>query len=91
MRYHTPTSFAEAATIAASASGTLRFLAGGTDVLVQMRAGTVLPDVLIDLKKIPGVDQITATVDGGSELPCPASCWARMTGFCAIGPGWSRA
>lgn len=68
MRYHTPTSFAEAATIAASASGTLRFLAGGTDVLVQMRAGTVLPDVLIDLKKIPGVDQITATVDGGWRI-----------------------
>ena len=65
MRYHTPTSFADAATIAAGTTGTLRFLAGGTDVLVQMRAGMVQPDDLIDLKHIPGVDQVTQTPEGG--------------------------
>ena len=65
MRYHTPTSFADAAAIAAQATGTLRFLAGGTDVLVQMRAGMVQPDDLIDLKHIPGVDKIERTPEGG--------------------------
>ena len=65
MRYHTPTSFSDAAKIAAGASGTLRFLAGGTDVLVQMRAGMVQPDDLIDLKHIPGVDKIEKTPEGG--------------------------
>ena len=68
MRYHTPTSFADAAAIAAGASGTLRFLAGGTDVLVQMRAGMVQPDDLIDLKHIPGVDKIERTKDGGWKI-----------------------
>jgi carbon-monoxide dehydrogenase medium subunit len=68
MRYHTPTSFADAAAIAAAANGTLRFLAGGTDVLVQMRAGMVQPDDLIDLKHIPGVDQIEQTPDGGWRI-----------------------
>lgn len=68
MRYHTPTSFADAAAIAASVSGTLRFLAGGTDVLVQMRAGMVQPDDLIDLKHIPGVDRIERTADLGWRI-----------------------
>ena len=68
MRYHTPTSFADAATIAAGTTGTLRFLAGWTDVLVQMRAGMVQPDDLIDLKHIPGVDQVTQTPEGGWRI-----------------------
>jgi xanthine dehydrogenase FAD-binding subunit len=68
MRYHTPKSFADAAAIAATTSGTLRFLAGGTDVLVQMRAGMVQPDDLIDLKHIPGVDKIERTAEGGWKI-----------------------
>lgn len=68
MRYHTPRSFSDAATIAEASTGTLRFLAGGTDVLVQMRAGMVQPDDLIDLKHIPGVDRITPTPEGGWRI-----------------------
>ena len=68
MRYHTPTSFADAAAIAAGTTGTLRFLAGGTDVLVQLRAGMVQPDDLIDLKHIPGVDRIEQTPAGGWKI-----------------------
>ena len=68
MRYHTPTSFADAAAIAASSTGILRFLAGGTDILVQMRAGMVQPDDLIDLKHIPGVDKIEKTAEGGWRI-----------------------
>ncbi|WP_425101873.1 FAD binding domain-containing protein [Tropicibacter sp. S64] len=68
MRYHSPTSFEDAWGIAAAASGVTRFLAGGTDVLVQMRAGMVLPDDLIDLKKIAGVSDIARTEDGGWRI-----------------------
>ena len=68
MRYHTPKNFSDAATIAEASTGTLRFLAGGTDVLVQMRAGMVQPDDLIDLKHIPGVDRITPTPEGGWRI-----------------------
>lgn len=68
MRYHTPETFAEAAKLAAGTGGVTRFLAGGTDVLVQLRAGMVLPDDLIDLKKIPGVFDIARTSDGGWRI-----------------------
>ena len=53
MNYHNPSSFEEASAIAAQAGGTTRFLAGGTDVLVQLRADIVTPDDLIDIKHIP--------------------------------------
>ena len=53
MQYYTPKSFSEAIEISMEAKGITRFLAGGTDVLVQLRADIVTPDVLIDIKKIP--------------------------------------
>ena len=63
MRYHTPATFEDASAIAAAASGVTRFLAGGTDVLVQMRADIVTPDDLIDIKHIPGVKDIVQEDD----------------------------
>lgn len=73
MRYHAPASFSEAAALAAGSGGTTRFLAGGTDVLVQLRAGMITPDDLIDLKNIPGVKVITATADGGWRIGAAVS------------------
>lgn len=64
MQYHSPASFDEAVSIAADSQGTIRFLAGGTDVLVQMRSDIVTPDVLIDLKNIDGTHDITKGPDG---------------------------
>lgn len=68
MRYHTPATFTDAARIAAGASGVTRFLAGGTDVLVQLRAGMVTPDDLIDLKQIAGTGDIVRLPDGGWRI-----------------------
>ena len=68
MRYHTPSTFEAASVLAAEASGVTRFLAGGTDVLVQLRAGMVTPDDLIDLKKIDGVKTMARTKDGGWQI-----------------------
>jgi len=65
MQYHTPANFDEAIAIAGNAKGVTRFLAGGTDVLVQLRADIVTPDDLIDIKHISGVKDITRTPDGG--------------------------
>jgi carbon-monoxide dehydrogenase medium subunit len=64
MNYHTPTSFEDASAIAAAAGGVTRFLAGGTDVLVQLRSDLVTPDDLIDIKHIPGTKDITKNADG---------------------------
>ncbi|PHP65395.1 oxidoreductase [Zhengella mangrovi] len=68
MRYHVAETFEEASRLAMAAGGVTRFLAGGTDVLVQMRAGAVSPDDLIDLKKIPGVRDIVQAADGGWRI-----------------------
>ncbi len=67
MQYHTPGSFDDAVELAANAEGITRFLAGGTDVLVQLRADIVTPDILIDVKKIAGVRDITRE-DGGWRI-----------------------
>jgi xanthine dehydrogenase FAD-binding subunit len=68
MNYLTPTSFDEAAALAFSSTGITRFLAGGTDVLVQLRADIVTPDTLIDIKHIDGVHDIHRTTEGGWRI-----------------------
>ena len=68
MQYYTPKSFSEAIEISMEAKGITRFLAGGTDVLVQLRADIVTPDVLIDIKKIPEVGDILQNSDGSWRI-----------------------
>ena len=89
MRYHTPESFEDASAIAASATGVTRYLAGGTDVLVQLRSDLVEPDDLIDIKHIAGVSDITALADGGWRIGAAVS-GAEMSehaGLCEAWPG----
>ena len=64
MEYHKPGSFEEATTIANGNNGITRFLAGGTDVLVQLRSDILTPDILIDMKHIEGVKDISHDKDG---------------------------
>lgn len=87
MKYHSPSSFEEASAIAAGASGVTRYLAGGTDVLVQLRADIVTPDDLIDIKQIPGVKDITQTEDGGWRIGA-AVAGAEMTEHAALSAEW---
>ena len=89
MRYHAPSSVAEAVKLAAGATGITRFLSGGTDVLVQLRAGMVTPDDLIDLKKIPGLHDITRTAEGGWRIGATVSGaeMRRHAALCADWPG----
>ena len=55
LNYASPTTANEAIALLAGASGQARLLAGGTDLLVQLRSGRVKPDLIIDTKKIPGI------------------------------------
>jgi len=89
MKYHKPTSFEEATAIAAGAQGVTRFLAGGTDVLVQLRAGNVTPDDLIDVKGIAGTKDVTQAPDGGWTIGIAVSGaeLAEHDGFGADWPG----
>lgn len=87
MNYHRPTSFEQASTIAGASDGTIRFLAGGTDVLVQLRADILTPDDLIDIKHIPGVKDISRTDDGGWRLGVAVS-GAEMTEHAELSAEW---
>ena len=73
MQYHTPSSFNEAVAISNSSSGLIKYLAGGTDVLVQLKIGNKSPDHLIDIKNIPGVRDVTLRKDGGYTIGAAVS------------------
>ena len=53
LSFAAPTSVDEAVKILAGASGMAKVLAGGTDLLVQLRSGRVKPELIVDTKKIP--------------------------------------
>lgn len=58
MRYVVVSSFAQAADILDSEQGNVRVLAGGTDVMVQLKLDLLDIDLLIDIKQIPGAKDI---------------------------------
>jgi len=62
IRYTAPETLDEASALLAGANGGGRVLAGGTDLLVQMRAGMVSPGLIVDVKKI---GEMTSIVEEG--------------------------
>ncbi len=72
MRYEAPESVDAAVGLLAGASGQVRVLAGGTDLLVQLRAGLIEPDLVVDVKKIPELRQISAE-NGGFRIGAAVS------------------
>jgi CO/xanthine dehydrogenase FAD-binding subunit len=72
MQYEAPQTLEAATALLAGASGTARVLAGGTDLLVQLRSGLIEPDLVVDVKHIPEMRQITAE-DGGFRIGAAVS------------------
>jgi carbon-monoxide dehydrogenase medium subunit len=64
MRYEAPTSINAAVKLLAGKAGVARVLAGGTDLLVQMRTDRIAPDLVVDVKRIPSFRTITAKAGG---------------------------
>jgi carbon-monoxide dehydrogenase medium subunit len=87
MDYHTPSTINEAINLAANAPGSTRFLAGGTDVLVQLRADIFTPDTLIDVKHINGVRDITQNRDGSWQIGI-AVTGAEMSEHALLSKDW---
>lgn len=87
MQYHSPSSFNEAVAISNSSSGLVKYLAGGTDVLVQLKIGTKSPDHLIDIKNIPGVREISLRDDGGYTIGAAVS-GAQLTEHKELSKNW---
>jgi carbon-monoxide dehydrogenase medium subunit len=71
--YEAPTSVAEAVRVLSQHNGSARPLAGGTDLIDQIRTGRLQPQVVVDLKKIPelGILEISAAgLKLGAAVPC---------------------
>lgn len=59
IRYETPKTADAAVALLAAATGPAKVLAGGTDMLVQMRAGVQKPGLLVDVKYIPEMTSVS--------------------------------
>ena len=71
--YVAPTSLSEAVSVLSANGDRARPLAGGTDIIVQLRGGRRELDVLVDAKTIPELNQIEMTDSGlrlGAAVPC---------------------
>jgi carbon-monoxide dehydrogenase medium subunit len=64
LNYAAPASVDEAVGLLAGAGGHAKVLSGGTDLLVQLRAGRLRPGLIVDTKKIPGIIGITESESG---------------------------
>ncbi len=60
---HHPASVADAVALAARLGESARFVAGGTDLVIQMARGRAAPAHLIDITRLPGLDGIVAGGD----------------------------
>jgi carbon-monoxide dehydrogenase medium subunit len=89
VQYVAPRTIDEAISAFAAAGSAGRILAGGTDLLVQMRSGLVRPGVIIDIKKIAETTTIEETAEGGFRIGAavPGAVLAEHPRFGRIWPG----
>ena len=67
MRYETPQSVEDAVGLLASGGAGARVLAGGTDLLVQLRSGIFEPELVVDIKQIDETRTVTSE-NGGFRI-----------------------
>lgn len=72
--YKAPRSLKEAIAILQEHVGRARVLAGGTDILVQIREGARDADVLVDIKRIGELTEIRQLPSGGWSIGAAAPC-----------------
>ncbi len=89
IQYLAPATLDEAVDAYSRAAGAARILAGGTDLLVQMRSGLLSLGLIVDIKKIAEVTNIEETADGGFVVGAAVSGakLARHKRFGAVWPG----
>src|SRR4051794_5870244 len=73
--YAAPTSLSEATALLARANGRARILAGGTDLLVQMREHLRDADLIVDVKRIPELRELAYEPRQGLRLGASVPCY----------------
>ena len=72
--YIAPTTVGEAVTALAEKGDRARPLAGGTDLIVQLRRGVLDVDLVVDVKKIPELNAITYRPGEGLTIGAAVPC-----------------
>ena len=75
MRFASPATVEEAVKLLGAEPGMAKVLAGGSDLIVQMKSGRLDPALVVDLKRIKAMTTITAEGGGfriGACVPCLA-------------------
>lgn len=75
IEYTTPKTIDEAVQAMASKGERARALAGGTDLLVQLRGGRRSADLVVDVKEIPELNEISYSPDGGLTIGAATPCY----------------
>ncbi len=88
MRYEAPQNIADAVALLAAEKGDARVLAGGTDLLVQLRAGFAEPDLIVDIKRIDAMHNIVEE-NGGYRIGAavPGAVLGEHDGVVSAWPG----
>jgi carbon-monoxide dehydrogenase medium subunit len=71
--YVRPTDRAEVSRLLLEHGANARLLMGGTDLFVQMRDGLIAPQVVIDVKHLPGMREINFDPDSGLRVGAAVS------------------
>lgn len=74
INYESPTTVDEAIKLLASHGEKARPLIGGTDLIIQLRAGVRRPEYVVDLKAIPELRRISFSLQDGLRLGAAVSC-----------------
>ncbi len=75
VEFTTPKTLDEAVQVMASKGDRARALAGGTDLLVQLRGGRRSADLVVDVKDIPELNEISYSPDSGLTIGAAAPCY----------------
>lgn len=73
--YEAPTSVREAVDLLNEAGDSARPLAGGTDILVQLRGRAYDLDLLVDVKNVPELNELTYDPDNGLTIGAAVPCF----------------
>lgn len=72
--YRAPTTIAEAVALLADRGERARPLAGGTDLLVRLRYGLLEADTVVDIKRIPELNELLYDPQAGLTIGAAVSC-----------------